>query len=528
MFSLLAQLIRNALATDTTNSDHMTADRAVTYSAVKFCVDKISSHIGQLPLNLHKITKDRNEKNTSHLGYRLLRIRPNAYQTPYVFKRQMMTHALLWGNARAYIWRNGFDVELLPIMPDRCDTFMIDGEKVHFVLINRDDRLELADDIQRELQLARRENRRPDVVMLKDRDVVHWHGMGFDGIKGKSVIEMARQSWNVGLGHETIERNHQKKGYTGGLMLEAPAGAFRKKEDAEEFLADFKKWNTGQNSESVALLREGITANVMAMKNSDAQFIESRKFQREDVMLWFSMPTMPGDDASVSYNSLEQKNLTYRIDCLGPWMTVIEEECEAKLLTASELRNGFYFKFNDGAILRTDKQTTSQIASTLIAARVINPNEAREWFDMNPYEGGETYENPAVSPGTPGSEERDDDEPAPAPDMAPKNAAAIAAIDHMIGVESRRVIDACKSPNFVTKVERFYAKWEQTLADKFESIGIDRDLATEHCRESQDRLMEAASNVITKEELGAAVVDLVASWPTRAYGIIEESGAKTC
>jgi HK97 family phage portal protein len=528
MFSMLAQMIRNALANDPAG-DGMSADKAVTYAAVKFCVDKISSHIGQLPLNLHKITRDRNEKDIKHAGYRLLRIRPNAYQTPYQFKRQLMYHALLWGNARSYIWRSPFGVELIPLMPDRCDTFMAEGEKVHIYLVNRDERLELADDIQRRIQEAKRDNRKPDVIVLPDSEVVHWHGLGFDGIKGKSVIEMARTSFANGLGQVNIQRNQQKKGYAGGLMLQAPPGAFRRKEDAEEFLEYFRKHNTGENGEVVGMLREGITANVMAMKNTDAQFIETVKAGKEDVMLWFSMPTMPGDSDSVSYNSLEQKNLTYRIDCLGPWMTQIEEECEAKLLTEAEVRNGYYFKFNDGAILRTDKQTTSQVASTLIAARVINPNEAREWFDMNPYEGGETFENPAVSPGTPGTQEESDSEEIDPPAMeGTQNSAVLNTLTHMIGVESRRVIDSCKSPNFVDKIDRFYTKWVQTLADKLESIGLDRDLATEHCHESKDQLMSAADSVTTKEDLAKVVTALVADWTSRAHGIIEEASVKTC
>lgn len=521
MFSLLAQMIRNALANDP-HGDAMNADKAVTYAAVKFCVDKISSHIGQLPLNLHKITRDRNEKDLKHVGYRLMRIRPNAYQTPYMFKRQLMTHALLWGNARAYIWRGPLGIELIPLMPDRCDSMLLDGEKFHFYLLNRDERLFLADDIQREIERARKENRKPEIVILPDSDVLHWHGLGFDGVKGKSVIEMARYSWGVGIGQMQIERNQQKKGYAGGLMLNAPPGAFRKEQDAKQFLEEFRKHNTGESGEVVGMLREGITANVMAMKNSDAQFVESKKFSREDVMMWFAMPTMPGDSESVSYNSLEQKNLTYRIDCLGPWMTVIEEECEAKLLTQAEVRNGYYFKFNDGAILRTDKQTTSQIASTLISARVINPNEAREWFDMNPYEGGDEFENPAVTPGTPGQSQDD------APDPNSQNMAALSTIEHMIGVESSRVIAACKSPNFISKIERFYNKWEQTFADKLESIGLDRDLATEHCQESKDRLFAIADSVTTKEELASEVALAVEDWPTRAHGIVEESSVRTC
>lgn len=514
---------------DSGNSDYMNADKAVTYSAVKFCVDKISSHIGQMPLNLHKITKDRNEKNTRHDGYRLMRVRPNAYQTPFMFKRQMMTHCLLWGNGRAYIWRNGSDVELIPMMPDRCESVLIDGEKVHIYLVRRDERLSLSKDIAAELRKAKKENRQPDVVALDDKDVLHWHGIGFDGVQGKSVIQMARQSWNLGLGHETTERNRQKKGYSGGLMLEAPVGMFRKDDEAKQFLSDFRAAQGGENADVIGMLREGMKANILNMSNADAQFIEGRKLQREEVMLWFGMPTMPGDDASQSYNSLEQKNLSYRIDCLGPWLTIIEEECEAKLLTQAEVRNGYYFKFNDGAILRTDKQTTANIASTLITARVINPNEAREWFELNPYNGGELFENPAVSPGQPGSTSESTDKPDEQMGSNPKNASARqSVVEHMIGVEANRCIQACRSDNFCDKIDRFYAKWETTLANKLEQIGIDRDFASDHCDESKEAMFAIAGKASDAESLRAMVVSEVDGWKQRAFTMIQEVEALKC
>lgn len=527
MFSLLQQLIRNALATDQHSQTHMNADKAVTYAAVKYCVDKISSHIAQCPLNLHKITKDRNEKQTRHMGYSLLRVRPNRYQTPYVFKRQLMVHGLLWGNARAYIWRDGMNVELIPLMPDRTDTFLIDGEKVHIYKVERDERLSLVEDVRRELASAREEKRPHDVVILKDADVLHWHGLGFDGIAGKSVVAMARQSWSLGLGQEATELNRQKKGYSGGMMLNAPPGAFRKEEDAREFLKEFRKAHAGEHGDGIGMLREGITAQVLAMSNTDAQFLESRKFQVEDVLRWFAMPTMPGDNASVSYNSLEQKNLTYRIDCLGPWMTAIEEECEIKLLTPAEIRNGYYFKFNDGAILRTDKQTTANIGATLIRSRVVNPNEVREWFEMNPYDGGDEFENPAITTGAPGTQSETSSN-TESQSMAAERRARVSQVEQLIGVEVKRVVDATKARNFCDKLDKFYAKWEVTLANRLESAGMDRDLATAHCDESKERLLAIADVAMTQEYLRSAVIDETETWENRAIALVEEFEATKC
>jgi HK97 family phage portal protein len=315
-----------------------------------------------LPCNLHRINGRRNEKVLNHLGYRLLRVRPNQYQTPFIFKRQLQCHALLWGNGRAYVHRNGLQTELIPLMPDRTQTMLVEGTKVHFTVVDRDERLPIDIDASQNPH---------KVVDINDADVIHVPGLGFDGVEGKSLISVAAQSWGLGLGAETQERKKQRKGYSGGLMLEAPAGVFRQEKDAQEFLENFRKDHEGEEKAGrVGMLREGIKANVLAMSNSDAQFIEQRKFQRQDAALWFMLEHILGDDSSVSYSSLEQKNLAYIQNCLSAWLTTWEQELEAKLLTPAETNSGYYFKFNDGALLRGDKAATMTFATAGVTARI--------------------------------------------------------------------------------------------------------------------------------------------------------------
>lgn len=504
---------------------YISGRRAMQHAAVKHCVEKISGHIGQLPLNLHKRTKDRNEMQPKHPAWKLLKVRPNKYQTPFEFKRLLELHRLLWGNGRAYIHRSGGMDELIPLSPDRCETCLVEGEKVHFYKMHRDERLSLWQDIKAEVEQARRENRRPDMLILEDADVLHISGVSFDGVSGLSVLSLAARSFSVGLSQEATEAKRLKKGYAGGLMLNAPSGAFRKESDAKQFLEEFREAHTGDDAEVVGLLREGITAQVMQMSNSDAQFLESRKFDREQVMLWFSMPTMPGDQGQ-SYASLEQKNLSYGIDCLGPRLTSWEQEAEAKLLTEGEVRNGYYFKFNDGAIHRTDKQTTATVAATLASVRMLNPNEGRAWFDMNPYEGGDEFENPNITPGAPGatqeSEQDENQETSDPPGQDMQNRAAwVTVIEDMIGVEVNRVCAACKAKNFVDKIDAFYEGWESRLADKLEAMMLDRGLSSTHCAESKRRLLAVADDAKSQEQLAQLVAAETRDWKQRVYQLME-------
>lgn len=372
---------------DYEQDQYMTATRALSYAPVWNCVSRITGAFSVMPLNIHREQGKNKTIQPRHSSYDLFRWRPNAYQTPAVFKQQMICHALLWGNARSFIRKDGTrPVELIPLLPDSTWTFLYQGEKVHGTVVDADARLRLfrGDKMKAE-----------DYIFLDDSEVWHIPGLGFDGVEGKSLIGLAKQSWGIGLDAEKHVAKQQKKGYAGGLMLEAPTGAFRSQKDAEEFLAHFKKSHEGaENAGTIGMLREGITANVMAMSNSDAQFIEQRKFQREDAALWFVMQSILGDSSGNSYASLEQKNLAYRMECLAPWSTKIEEESDMKLLSQSERQRGFYHKFNDGALLRTEKKATMEFISQGITARVLNPNEGRELLDLNPYDGGDEYVNP--------------------------------------------------------------------------------------------------------------------------------------
>ena len=146
------------------------------------------------------------------------------------------------------------------------------------------------------------------------------------------------------------------------------------------------------------------------MSASDSQWVEQRLFQRQEVTLLFLLEQILGDDSSVSYNSLEQKNLAYLSNCLMRWLVKWEEEANHKLLSNREKARGLhFFRFNVSALLRADSKTQMETITGYIASRVYSPNEGRELLDMLPYDGGDAYENPAISPGEGGAD--DDTEP---------------------------------------------------------------------------------------------------------------------
>jgi len=406
------------------------------------------------------------EKAKDHWAYRLLRKRPNAYQTPIVFKQTETAKALLWGNSRSYIHRAGMQSELIPLRPDATITAMVDGEKWHLTKPDLDDRFGGTMGQLIEIMKANQQG----LVVLADKDVLHIPGFG-DGVNGYSLFTVARQSLEISLGADSRSARQMTKGFAGKVVLEAPEDSpmFRDQKKAEEFLADWKKRHSSDgDAEEVALLRGGVKANVLQMSNRDAEFLGIQQFQRQEAALWLCLESILGDDTSVSYNSEEQKQLAYLKNCLAPWLKRWEEECEYKLLSPDEFySDNYYIKFNVAALLRTDTQTTIDTLSKGIASRIYNPNEARAKLDENPYEGGDDYFNPAITPGTNATNE---------PPQA-----LVDRLDGLLKIEQKRVGKFLERGDTYEQIEQWYDTWCETLGNAIENLGGDRITAQQHC-----------------------------------------------
>ena len=486
--------------------DNVSGREAMTLPAMWYGVSKISGHCGRLPLFIHKKLQDGgSRKAESHWAYDLIKSRPNGYQTADVFREQLTAHAILWGNGRAAIINPGTpEAELIPLLPDRTDTMMLLGEKVHITKIDKDDRISLYESIEEDPRKT---------VMLYDKDVYHVQGFGFDGVQGLSLVSMMRRALRIPISQEEHALNQTKKGFAAKILLEAPPGALRDEDKAKEFIESFNKANSSSdNAGKAALLREGMKASVVSMNNGDAQFVEQRRFSRQDVMLMLGLDGMPGDGDNHSYNSKEMENLNYLDNALGRWISRHESQVDMKILTAKERRLGYYSRFNLAALLRTDTQTQASVISTFINARVLNPNESRELLDRNPYDGGDEYINPAISQAEARMESSSDN-----------NSSATAILETSVrGLVRREANDAKNGANktdFCGWIDAHYSKWENKLAAKLEDLGIDRDRATDHCEESKEMLLNVAGSS-TPEQLRANVEKCVANWENRVYKLL--------
>jgi HK97 family phage portal protein len=479
--------------------------------------NKLTGDFGRLPIDVKRKVGEGSINDIEHDGYYLLREQPNKIQAPTTFKEQILSHALMKGNGRAAIIRTSRGIsELIPMMPDATWTIIYEGEKYHITKPENQSKRDLFDTFDTD---------KNGYLIFHDSDVLHLTGFSWDGVEGLGLLDIANATFATGHEETRFKLNQLRRGFRGKLFLEAPPAAFRKAEDAKEFIDDFNKIEAGsENSAKAGLLREGIKANAVSMNNNDAQFAALQKLTRQEVGMLFGLEGMPGDGDSVSYNSLEQKQLAY-LQCLDHWLVKFEEQCDIKLRTPRERRSGeVYFKFNAAALYRTDLRTTMESFSRAIASRIMNPNECRAKLDLNPYDGGNEFINPAISTPT-GEQSADEVDDIPEDEQegeqedsqdSRNDRAVEQMLRDLIKTEGNNAINASKKAQFVAWIGKNYPKWQNKLADKIEAIGLDRDLARIHCEKSTEILASLAAKH-GGNSLQKAVETEVKSWENRVF-----------
>lgn len=509
---------------------------ALSYAPIWYAVNKIAGHVGQLPCVLYEQLAERQKQRAiRHPSYRLMKNRPNSWMSAIQFKETLTAHALLSGNGRAVIERNNRQepAELIPLLPDQTVTVMINGEKWHVVT----------------------DSETGEKTKLKDKDVIHICGLSYDGLQGYSVLHLMRNSIGLGLAGEKVGNRHFRNNSTPGVILEAPPGAFKREEDARKFLQDWNTYHSGvDNANRTAMLRDGIKATTLSINARDSQWIEQRMFQRQEAALWMLLEQILGDDSSVSYNSLEMKNMAYMTNCLMKWLTKWEAELNAKLLTDTQQKaDSHYFKFVVQALLRGTTKERYEVYQIARMIEVMSTNDVRELEDMNAVEGGDEYENPAnrsyAEKGNQGSADTEDDgQPDSTAATSTVEASTITPIcittsdEHpadtkrdevhrkliesrlrnILAVERDRVTSAAASEkNFISWLDGFYSepKFGGTLTNVYDAMNA-ASLVAEHVAVSKQQLLDIAGRCHS-DTFAPTVGAEVASWLDRAVTIAD-------
>ena len=347
-------------------------------TAVYSCVRILAEAVAGLPLHLYQYTDGGGkEKALGHPLYFLLHDEPNPEMTSFVFRETLMTHLLLWGNAYAQIIRNGKGevVGLYPLMPNR-------------MTVDRNEKGQLYYSYQTSKDEA--PTMKVSTVILKPSDVLHVPGLGFDGLVGYSPIAMAKNAIGLAIATEEYGAKFFANGATPGGLLEYPGTV----KDPDRVRESWNKGFNGGNSHKVAILEEGMKYTPISISPNEAQFLETRKFQINEIARIFRVPPhMVGDLEKSSFSNIEQQSLEFVKYTLEPWLVRWEQSLIRSLLMPDE-KTVYFIKFNVDGLLRGDYQSRMSGYATARQNGWMSANDIRELENLDRIpaeEGGDLY-----------------------------------------------------------------------------------------------------------------------------------------
>ena len=227
-------------------------------------------------------------------------------------------------------------------------------------------------------------------VTLRKEDVLHIPGLGFDGLIGYSPIAMAKNAIGIAIATEEYGATFFANGATPGGILEHPGIV----KDPERLRQSWKAQFSGKNNHSVAVLEEGMTFKQMAIPPNEAQFLETRKFQINEIARIFRVPPhMVGDLEKSSFSNIEQQSLDFVMYTLNTWIVRWEQAMQQALLLPAE-KGRLSFRFNVDGLLRGDYQSRMNGYAVARQNGWMSANDIRELENMNPIpdeEGGNLY-----------------------------------------------------------------------------------------------------------------------------------------
>jgi len=345
----------------------VTQDKALELATSFACMRAIAEDVAKLPWNVFAKSGNTRTKLDNALSY-LLNVRPNPETGAFSFKETILGHALMWGNGYAEIDRDlaGRPKALWLISPERVEPERApDGRLVYAVRQGTG-----------------------DMLYLEANDVFHLHGIGFDGIKGYSMVALAAQSLGFAIAAEEHGASFYGNNTTPGLALKTDGvlseeGFNRLKKQIDERKGSARAYEN-------MILEQGMDFARPNMSQVDAQYVETRKLIIEEVCRWWRVPPHKvGELGRATWNNVENQNIDYVTDTLMPWVKRLEEEADWKLISSRSQAS--YTKIAIQALMRGDSAARAAFYKELRLLGALSANDIRAFEDMDPIKDGDGY-----------------------------------------------------------------------------------------------------------------------------------------
>ena len=311
-------------------------------------------------MNLLYDNKGTVEKAKNHSVYSLLKDQPNKNMTSFEWKHLVMTQLNLWGNSYHYleIGRNGQVKEIVPLDP-----------RVTSVLYHAETNT-----------VTYRTTYKGKQVILNSDELLHFKNLSINGLIGRSPVQVLRESIQGNQkGREMASNLFKREGIPLAILksTRTPLTAENKETVAES-------WKKHLENNNVAILNPDIDYQSVGIPQSDAQFIQTMKYNKAEIASIFKVPPYKyGDYSGLTHSNALSQSMDYVKNVMLPYVTNIEAELNTKILTDLDRKRGYYFKFNMEAELRADQKSRAEFYEKMQHVGVYTINDILRSEDMS-------------------------------------------------------------------------------------------------------------------------------------------------
>lgn len=350
----------------------VTADTALRVPAVLQAVRLIAEAIGTTSCKLYVNIDDSKETAKDHRAYKLVHDRANGWTSAGQLRTELTFDAMLHGAGYAHVRRlsDGTPYGLHRLKPGSVQRRTEEDGEPYFVVTTKDRRQ----------------------VVLPYTDVIY-----VPGFVGGSLVSLGREAIAVAMNLEKHAARLFGSGARPAITITV-AKATDEKVGASVTANTKKSFKKAMEEDGVVVCENGTDINVLTMTSSDAQFLENRRFQTEEIARVFGVPpTMLFDLERGTWSNTEEMNRNFRQSCLQAWFERWAFAYATALLTEDE-QETHYVEFIPDDMQNTDVAVRTETLTKLIAARVMTPNEARGKLNMPALPGGDELANPHITP----------------------------------------------------------------------------------------------------------------------------------
>ncbi|WP_407864525.1 phage portal protein [Phyllobacterium phragmitis] len=343
--------------------------------AVRAAVEAIAEAIGGLPLFIYQRNGEARSRAPEHPAYALLHDDANEWTPATTFREQITRDALLWGNGYAFInrYRDDKPIELIRLQPSAVT--------VELDRITSEPTYRLSDGTRQRV--------------YDRREILHIAAPSIDGVSGASPVMQCREAIAVNMAIEKhVARLFANQARPSGIL------SFARSLTAEAAAKMKASWQAMTSSGGTAVLDADAKYEQITLSSADAQTLELWQHSVIEICRAFRVPPhLVFELGRATWGNAGEMGATFLRFTLDRWIKAWQGEVRLKLI-APEDRGTFYAEFLTDDLLRSDLAARAEAYTKLIAARVLNPNEARARENLAPYEGGNEFANPHITMST--------------------------------------------------------------------------------------------------------------------------------